>query len=169
VQAFLLNLHLIFVWPVLLAGVVSLIIGLILLIDRWRQLAPISTAQATAQATTNAEAIETTAAPETAEKPAATPAPPQTTLQRAFRWSLIATAALGAIQVAIGGLVFASGERPNDPLHYVYGAIVLLSIPIAYVYSDQKQVRRDIIIMTIAVVAVIGAATRAFMTGIGLP
>jgi hypothetical protein len=36
---------------------------------------------------------------------------------------------------------------------------------VAYVYSDQNQVRRDIIIMVIAVVAVVGAAVRALMTG----
>src|SRR5574340_1034957 len=57
------------------------------------------------------------------------------------------------------------GARPGEGLHYVYGGIVLLAIPVAYVYSDQHQVRRDIIIMVIAVVAVVGAAVRALMTG----
>jgi hypothetical protein len=36
---------------------------------------------------------------------------------------------------------------------------------VAYVYSDQKQVRRDIVIMSIAVLAIIGAAIRALATG----
>lgn len=86
-------------------------------------------------------------------------------VKRIFRWLLIATASLGALQAAIGGLLFLSGERPGDMLHLVYGGIVLLAIPIAYVYSDQKRTRRDIIIMVIAIVAIIGAAVRAFMTG----
>ena len=84
---------------------------------------------------------------------------------RVFRILLTITAALGLIQAIIGGLMYLNGARPGDPLHYVYGGIVLLAIPVAYVYSDQAQVRRDIIIMVIAALAVIGAAIRALMTG----
>lgn len=86
-------------------------------------------------------------------------------VKRIFRWLLIATASLGALQAVIGGLVFLSGDRPGDQLHFVYGGIVLLAIPVAYVYSDQKRTRRDLIIMVIAIVAVVGAGVRAFMTG----
>lgn len=84
---------------------------------------------------------------------------------RAFRGLLIATAGLGVVQAIIGGLIFLSGARPGEPLHYVYGGLVLLAIPVAYVYSDQKRTRRDLIIMVIAAVIVIGAAVRALMTG----
>jgi len=84
---------------------------------------------------------------------------------RLFRWLLIATAAIGVLQALFGGILYLGGLRPAEGLHYVYGLIVLGAIPVAYVYSDQKQVRRDIIIMSIAAVAIIGAAVRAFMTG----
>ena len=87
---------------------------------------------------------------------------------RIFRVSTWVTAGMGALQAAFGGLLFLTGPHPDDPLHFVYGGIVLLAIPVAYVYSDQKQVRRDLIIMVIAIVAVVGAAVRAFMTGGGL-
>jgi hypothetical protein len=86
-------------------------------------------------------------------------------LQRAFRMLLMLTAGLGVLQALWGILLVTTGARPGDQLHFVYGGIVLLAIPVAYVYSDQKEVRRDIIIMTIAAVAIIGAAVRAFMTG----
>lgn len=86
-------------------------------------------------------------------------------VMRGFRVMLTVTAVLGLIQAVLGGLLVLQGARPHDPLHFVYGAIVLLAIPVAYIYSDQAQVRRDIIIMTIAAVAVIGAAIRALMTG----
>lgn len=89
-------------------------------------------------------------------------------LARAFRVLLWTTAGIGVVQALWGALLFLTGCRPGDDLHYVYGAIVLLAIPVAYVYSDQKDVRRDIIIMTIAAVAVIGAGARAFMTGPGV-
>jgi len=84
---------------------------------------------------------------------------------RVFRVLLTITAALGLVQAILGGLMYLQGARPGDGLHFVYGGIVLLAIPVAYVYSDQQQVRRDIIIMVIAVLAVVGAAVRAFMTG----
>jgi hypothetical protein len=86
-------------------------------------------------------------------------------LRRIFRILLQVTAGLGVLQAVFGGLLFLQGERPAEGLHFVYGLIVLGAIPVAYVYSDQKQVRRDIVIMSIAIVAVIGAAIRALATG----
>lgn len=82
-----------------------------------------------------------------------------------FRMLLTITAALGLFQAIVGGLMLTQNKMPGDNLHFVYGGIVLLAIPVAYVYSDQNRVRRDIIIMVIAAVAVIGAAVRAMMTG----
>lgn len=82
-----------------------------------------------------------------------------------FRRVIAITAGAGVLQAILGGLLFVGGKRPADNLHLVYGLIVLIAIPVAYAYSDQKQVRRDIIIMTIAAVAIIGAALRAFVTG----
>jgi hypothetical protein len=86
-------------------------------------------------------------------------------VQRVFRGLLWATAISGVVQAALGGLLWLQGDRPGEGLHYVYGLIVLAAIPVAYAYSDQKQLRRDIIIMTIAAAAVVGAAIRAFATG----
>ncbi|MGH2516597.1 MAG: hypothetical protein ACRDHP_13155 [Ktedonobacterales bacterium] len=85
---------------------------------------------------------------------------------RLFRRLLAVTAAIGVLQVLFGAILYVGGApHPAEGLHYVYGLIVLGAIPVAYAYSDQKQVRRDIIIMSIAAVAIIGAAVRAFMTG----
>jgi len=84
---------------------------------------------------------------------------------RLFRRLLVVTAAIGVLQTIFGGILYIGGLRPAEGLHFVYGLIVLIAIPVAYTYSDQKQVRRDIIIMSIAAVAIIGAAVRAFMTG----
>ncbi|MFI5272158.1 MAG: hypothetical protein ACHQ4H_03890 [Ktedonobacterales bacterium] len=86
--------------------------------------------------------------------------------QRIFRLLLWITAAAGLVQDALGGILYLfEGKRPTEGLHLVYGLIVLAAIPVAFVYSDQKDVRRDIIIMTIAAAAVVGAAFRAFATG----
>jgi hypothetical protein len=86
-------------------------------------------------------------------------------LRRIFRILLLVTAGFGVLQAIFGGLLFLQGKHPAEGLHFVYGLIVLGAIPLAYVYSDQKAVRRDIVIMSIALVAVIGAAIRALATG----
>jgi heme A synthase len=132
----LLAIHTFFVPLILLAGLLTLIVAIILLVQR-RRLSDINV-------------------------PLSQSSP---TLARLFRWLLIVTAALGVLQAIVGGLIFLTGSRPFDSLHFVYGGIVLLAIPVAYAYSDQKRVRRDVIIMLIAAVAIIGAAVRAFMTG----
>jgi hypothetical protein len=85
--------------------------------------------------------------------------------RRVFRYGLIATFALGALQAVLGGLLFLLGGRPGNVLHYVYGLLVLAIIPVVWVYSDQNRVRRDVIIMSIAVLAVVAAGVRALMTG----
>jgi heme A synthase len=102
-----------------------------------------------------------------------------------FRYALLVTAGLGALQAVFGGLLLLMGQRPADALHYVYGGIVLLAIPVAYAYSgeapagspsgtanvlrDQNgHLRREVIIYTIAALAVAAAAIRAWMTGAGI-
>ncbi len=84
---------------------------------------------------------------------------------RIFRYALWITAGIGVLQAIVGGILFLQGDRPGEGLHFVYGLIVLGAVPVAYVYSDQKDVRRDVIIMAIAAAAVVGAAIRAFATG----
>lgn len=84
------------------------------------------------------------------------------TVFRVFMWL---TAAGGVVQAILGALLLTQGLRPNEGLHFVYGLIVLAAVPVAFVYSDQKKVRTDIIIMTLAAAAIIGAAVRAMMTG----
>lgn len=86
-------------------------------------------------------------------------------IDRIMRILLGVTAGLGVIEAVLGGLLFATGARPADPLHYVYGLIVLASVPVAYTYADNKSARRDMIVFTIAAVVVVAAAVRAFMTG----
>lgn len=86
-------------------------------------------------------------------------------MDRIMRVLLGVTAGLGVVEALLGGLLFASGARPHDPLHYVYGLIVLAAIPVAYTYADNKSARRDMIVFTIAAVVVVAAGVRAFMTG----
>jgi len=92
---------------------------------------------------------------------------PLSALNRVFRVALWSAAGLGVAQALLGIVLVTQGCSPREGLHYVYGLIVLGAVPVAYVYSDQKDVRRDIIIMSIAAAAVIGAAIRGLATGPG--
>ena len=93
-------------------------------------------------------------------------------IDRLMRILLGITASLGILQALIGGALFLFFHlRPANELHYVYGLIVLVGIPVAYAYADnkpeadKKTARRDMIVFTIAIAAVAAAAVRAFMTG----
>lgn len=153
---FVLALHQLMVWLIVLAGLASVALG-----GAWLLLRR------------NATANSTTAS-------AAAPAPSATTesVRQYFRYALIVTAALGVLQAIFGALLLLMGQRPADSLHYVYGLIVLLAIPVAYAYSGEAptgtsaqgrfaHIRREVIILTIAALAVAAAAIRAWMTGAG--
>ncbi len=89
-------------------------------------------------------------------------------LNRVLRVALWSTAGLGVVQALLGVVLVTQGCSPGEGLHYVYGLIVLGAVPVAYVYSDQRNVRRDIIIMSIAAAAVIGAAIPGMAAGPGV-
>lgn len=93
-------------------------------------------------------------------------------IDRIMRILLGVTAGLGVLEALMGGILYLFYHaHPSDQLHFVYGLIVLVGIPVAYTYAenkpeaDKKTARRDVIILTIAVAAVAAAAVRAFMTG----
>ena len=92
-------------------------------------------------------------------------------MNRPWRISLIVAAVIAALQAVLGiGLVLL-GQKPGTGtglfyLHYVYGAIVVLAIPIAITYATGgKNQRRDILIFSIAALVLVAAAIRALMTG----
>ncbi|MBE3559742.1 MAG: hypothetical protein IMW89_11030 [Ktedonobacteraceae bacterium] len=93
-------------------------------------------------------------------------------INRAWQTSLYIAAALGALQAVFGLILIASGLKPGKPgdalyyLHYVYGAIVALGIPIGVTYATGgKNPRRDLLIYSLAALVIVAAGVRAFMTG----
>ena len=91
---------------------------------------------------------------------------------RPWRISLIVAAIVGALQALFGILLVVLGDRPGSGtglyyLHYVYGAIVVLAIPVALTYSTSgKRPRRDLLIYSLAALILVAAAVRALMTGL---
>lgn len=96
------------------------------------------------------------------------------TIIRPWRISLIVTAIVGLLQALLGITLVLMGQRPGPAgdslyyLHYVYGGIVALAIPVAVTYATGgKQPRRDLLIFSIVSLVLVAAAVRALMTGPG--
>jgi heme A synthase len=92
-------------------------------------------------------------------------------INRPWRISLIVTAVIAALQAVLGIILVLLGQKPGTGtglyyLHYIYGAIVVLAIPIAITYATSgKNPRRDVLIFSIAALILVAAAVRALMTG----
>jgi len=91
-----------------------------------------------------------------------------------WRIMLIITLALGILQGLFGLIMVFSGLKPGgsgkDPyyyLHYVYGGIVALGIPLTWLSftTNGKNQRKDLLIYSIAALVLAAAAIRAWMTG----
>jgi len=95
----------------------------------------------------------------------------KTTINRPWRIALIITAADGLLQGIFGVTLLLLGQRPGTGtdlyyLHYVYGGIVALVIPVALTYATGcKKPRRDILVFSIAALILFAAGFRAWMTG----
>jgi len=94
-----------------------------------------------------------------------------TTIYRPWRILLIFTAIVALLQGVFGILLVLLGLRPGTGtdlyyLHYVYGGLVALAIPVALTYATSgKNVRRDVLIFSIAALVLFAAGFRAWMTG----
>ncbi len=92
-------------------------------------------------------------------------------ITRPWKISLIVAAVVGLLQALLGIILVLLGTRPPGGslyyLHYVYGAIVALAIPVAYTYIG-KDVRRAILVLSCAAIIIALAAARGTMTGLGM-
>ena len=93
---------------------------------------------------------------------------------RPWRISLIVTAVVGLLQALFGIVLVLLGQRPPGGslyyLHYVYGGIVALALPVAITYATGgKNPHRDMLIFSIAALVLVAAGARALMTALGLP
>ena len=69
------------------------------------------------------------------------------------------------VQVVLGLLLLAAGHRPGEGLHYVYGGVVLLCIPLGIAYGGRGDDRREAWGMCFGLIAAVLLAARAVATG----
>ena len=93
------------------------------------------------------------------------------TIIRPWRIALIFTAIVGFLQALFGIILLLMGQHPGSGtglyyLHFVYGGIVALAIPVAVTYATGgKKPRRDMLLFSIIALVLVAAALRALATG----
>jgi heme A synthase len=93
------------------------------------------------------------------------------TIIRSWRIALIFTAIVGLLQALLGIILLFEGQHPGTGtglyyLHFVYGGIVALVIPVAVTYATGgKKPRRDMLLFSIIALVLVAAALRALVTG----
>jgi heme A synthase len=166
---FILTLHTYNVYLVILAGAITGIWGLIIFF-RTKSIDPDRSKPAIKDAATESES-----------KPDPNEVVPESvsSLATAFRsrtkpWRrmLTITVVLSLLQGVFGIIMVIMGKKPGPPgfdlyyLHFVYGGIVALVIPVATTYATGgKKPRRDLLVYSLAALILTAAAVRAWMTG----
>lgn len=90
---------------------------------------------------------------------------------RPWRIALIFTGIVAFLQALFGIILLLLGQHPGTGtglyyLHFVYGGIVALALPVAITYATGgKKPRRDILLFSIIALVLVAAALRAFVTG----
>jgi heme A synthase len=82
----------------------------------------------------------------------------------AIRGALIIGVALGVVQAIVGLVLVLSGQRPADNLHYLYGASVIVTLPLVASYIVDKKISRPLA-YGLASLFMAGLAIRAITTG----
>jgi heme A synthase len=89
-----------------------------------------------------------------------------------WRIALLVTVALGCLQGLFGLTMIALGRHPGTGtglyyLHYVYGGIVALGVPLTWLSftTNGENKRRDLLIYSVAALVLVAAGIRALMTG----
>lgn len=81
-----------------------------------------------------------------------------------YRGALIIGVGLGVVQAVVGLALVFTGLRPLDNLHFLYGASVILTLPLVMSYIVDKRVSRPLV-FGLATLFMAGLAIRAITTG----
>ena len=82
-----------------------------------------------------------------------------------YRATLVLTEGLFIVQGLVGIAMFLGGSRPHDPLHWLYGPLLVIVLPIAASYLSGRDSRREALVYGLATLFMFGLAIRAYMTG----
>jgi hypothetical protein len=72
------------------------------------------------------------------------------------------------VQAFLGGILFFTGSQPPQLIHYLYGALNVLTWPAAYAYAHDQDDQRQALIWTLVSVFLFGLSLRARTTGLSV-
>jgi heme A synthase len=82
-----------------------------------------------------------------------------------LRAYLVLTWLVVLVQALIGLVLVAGGHRPSEGLHWLYGAALLLSLPVAWSNATHGGPRREALAMLAGALAVLLLSIRSIGTG----
>jgi heme A synthase len=85
-------------------------------------------------------------------------------LSSAYRGALVIGVVLAIVQGLIGIVLFASGGRPKDDLHYLYGLSLVVVFPLVQQYISKRN-WSQVLVYGIAALFAMGLGIRAITTG----
>ncbi|MDQ3751636.1 MAG: hypothetical protein M3333_01925 [Actinomycetota bacterium] len=84
-----------------------------------------------------------------------------------FEWARRALTWLVLLQLGLGALLFATGDRPAEGIHVLYGALVAGVLPAAHAFSSEAPAKARAGVLAIAAVFTLGLLWRLLSTGGG--
>jgi len=81
-----------------------------------------------------------------------------------YRSTLVMTEVLFLLQGLVGIGLYASGGRPRDALHWLYGILLVITLPVALGYASSHDRRREALVFGLAGLFMTGLAIRALTT-----
>ncbi len=80
-------------------------------------------------------------------------------------WGILVIAViLTMVQALLGGLMVVGGERPALGVHFLYGALTVLALPIYYLISKGRDDRRAAVIYSLICLFMFAMSLRAIAT-----
>jgi hypothetical protein len=72
---------------------------------------------------------------------------------------------LVAVQILAGLALYATGEHPDNPVHYLYGITAVLVLPFAWSYLRERDQRQALLVYSLLSLFIAGLAVRGMTTG----
>jgi heme A synthase len=88
-------------------------------------------------------------------------------LEGSITGSLVIGQALIGTQGLIGLALFTWGDRPEDPVHVLYGIAAFVTMPFVWTYVRERHPRQGLFFYSLAALFIAGLAIRGMTTGGG--
>ncbi|MDQ3766854.1 MAG: hypothetical protein M3346_05865 [Actinomycetota bacterium] len=84
-----------------------------------------------------------------------------------LEWARRTLTFLLLLQVFLGAMLYATGDRPAEVIHVLYGALVAGVLPLAHAFSSEAPAKARAGVLAVAAVVILGLLWRLLSTGGG--